>query len=65
MVDVNSIIIAYYSNGNFPINTNILEEERTSDLTRVLDSSNISNDLKSLGLDITQNAFGQLLSTVI
>lgn len=65
MVVVNSIITVYYLNGNFPINTTIMGEERTGDLTSVLNSSNISNDLKSLGFDITLNAFCQILSTFI
>ena len=65
MMDVNSIITVYYSNGNFPINSTIMGEERTDDLTSVLDSSNVSNDLRSSGFDVTFNAFCQLLSTFI
>lgn len=65
MVDINSTITVYYWNGNFPINTPIVGEERTGDLTSVLGFSNISNDLKSLGFDVTLNAFCQLLSTFI
>lgn len=40
-------------------------EEKTGDLNQFLDSSNISNNLRSLGFDVTPDVFCQLLSTFI